>query len=141
MNKKLNIHVTCLFSTVKYYICQIILILEKKKKKENNIKTFKTKISIFSFINYKGKSNILTIFILHTVSFPTIHGQNLKFFDIVNAHCSQIEQRGKGHARPKIQPPICQYSVYVLKAGIMLQCGSSHGVIVANDYSNFGMHK
>lgn len=128
---------TCLFSTVKYYICQIILILEKKKK-ENNIKTLK--ISIFSFINYKGKSNIFTIFILHTVSFPTIHGQNLKFFDIVNAHCSQIEQR-KGHARPKIQPPICQYSVYVLKAGIMLQCGSSHGVIVANDYSNFGMHK
>lgn len=127
--------------------CQILYLSDnfnfrkKKKKKENNIKTFKIKISIFSFINYKGKSNILTIFILHTVSFPTIHGQNLKFFDIVNAHCSQIEQRGKGHARPKIQPPICQYSVYVLKAGIMLQCGSSHGVIVANDYSNFGMHK
>lgn len=127
--------------------CQILYLSDnfnfrkKKKKKENNIKTFKTKISIFSFINYKGKSNIPTIFILHTVSFPTIHGQNLKFFDIVNAHCSQIEQRGKGHARPKIQPPICQYSVYVLKAGIMLQCGSSHGVIVANDYSNFGMHK
>lgn len=34
-------------------------------------------------------------------------------------------------SRPKIQPSICQYSVYVLKAGIMLQCGSSHGVIVA----------
>lgn len=125
--------------------CQILYLSDnfnfrkKKKKKENNVKTLK--ISIFSFINYKGKSNIFTIFILHTVSFPTIHGQNLKFFDIVNAHCSQIEQRGKGHARPKIQPPICQYSVYVLKAGIMLQCGSSHGVIVANDYSNFGMHK
>lgn len=57
--------------------CQILYLSDnfnfrkKKKKKENNIKTFKIKISIFSFINYKGKSNILTIFILHTVSYDS----------------------------------------------------------------------
>lgn len=58
----------CLFSIVKYYICQIIiLILEKKRKKKNNIKTLK--ISIFSSINYKLKNDILTIFILYMFPF------------------------------------------------------------------------